>query len=117
MRVHIGAVLERARECEGRLVVSKVTSTAKDKRLCSQARAIINRVVDYLARLKIRNGCRSPLKPSKLPVSDCDELRWAFLKATNYVKGVYQAPQYTVRHFKSSNSSCSQSMAQIEKCY
>ena len=34
-----------------------------------------------------------------------------------YAKALYQARQYTVRRFKSSISSCSQSMAQIKNCF
>ena len=35
---------------------------AKNSRLCSQARAIINRTVDYFARLKMCSGGHGPLK-------------------------------------------------------
>ena len=54
--MRIGAVIERAHESEHRPFISKVTSMAKDSRLCFQARATINKVVDYLARLKMRSG-------------------------------------------------------------
>ena len=84
--MRIGMVIELARESECRPFISKVTSMTKHKRSCSQASALINRVVGYFARLK-------------------------------YVKALYQAWQYTVRCFKSSISSCSQSTAQIKNCY
>ena len=60
--MHIGVVIERARGSERMPVVSMVTSMEKDYWLCSQARAIINRVVDYFAQLKMRNTGRGPLK-------------------------------------------------------
>ena len=60
--MRIGVVIERACESEHTLFVSMVTSMAKASRLYSQARTIINRVVDYLARLKMRSGGRGMLK-------------------------------------------------------
>ena len=54
--------IKRARKSECRPFVSKVISMTKDKRLCSQARAIIKEVVDYIARLKMRSGGHDPLK-------------------------------------------------------
>ena len=58
MVIHV----ECARESECRPFVSKVTLMAKDSWLSSQERAIINRVVDYFSRLKMRSGGRGPLK-------------------------------------------------------
>ena len=60
--MRIGVVTERARESKRVRFVSKVTSMAKDSWLCSRARAIINRVVDYFVWLKMCSGGRGPLK-------------------------------------------------------
>ena len=57
-----GVVIEGARESECRLFLSKVTLVAKDKWLCSQARAVISRVVDYFVWMKMHSGGRCPLK-------------------------------------------------------
>ena len=76
--------IEHARESECRLFVSKVTSLVQDKWLCSQARAIINRVVDYFVWSKMCSGGHSLLKERwKPPVSDRNGLSFktlAFLK-------------------------------------
>ena len=50
----IGVVIEHAHESISRPFVSKVTSMEKDSGLCYQGRAIINRVVDCFAHLKMR---------------------------------------------------------------
>ena len=60
--MHIGMVIECACENECRQFLSKVTLMAKDKRLCSQARAVFNRNDDYFAQLKMCTGGRSLLK-------------------------------------------------------
>ena len=60
--MHIGVEIERACESEHRLFVSKVTSMGKDSQFCFQTRAIINRIVDYFAQLKMRSGGRVTLK-------------------------------------------------------
>ena len=52
----IGMVIEHAHESESRPFVSKVISMAEDSQMCSQARAIINKVVDYFVQLKMRSG-------------------------------------------------------------
>ena len=57
-----GVVIEGVRESECRLFLSKVTLVAKDKWLCSQARAVISRVVDYFVWMKMRSRGRCPLK-------------------------------------------------------
>ena len=41
--MRIGVVIERARESKRMHFISKVTLIAKDKRLCYQGRAIINK--------------------------------------------------------------------------
>ena len=64
--VHAGVVIECASESEHRQLVSKVTSTAKDGQLCSQARAIINRVVEDFAWLKVHSGGHGPLKRTEV---------------------------------------------------
>ena len=56
----LGVVIERARASQRRMFLSKMTSAEKHKRLCSQARAVINRVVGYLTRLKMRMKSRGP---------------------------------------------------------
>ena len=62
---------------------------AQDSRLCSQARALINRVVTYFAQLKMCSEGRGPLKePQKPLVSDCDRFNTDFLKATKYAMDV-----------------------------
>ena len=66
-RMRTGVVIKRARESERRPFFSKVTSMAKGQRLCSRARAVTNRVVDYSARLKMRNRGRGPLKRTSEP--------------------------------------------------
>ena len=64
-----------------------MNSLAKDSQLCSQARAIINRVVNYFAQLKMRSGGRGPLKePWKPLVSDCDGFKTDFPKARFFSK-------------------------------
>ena len=60
--MHIGMVIKSAQETEHRLLVSKVTSMAKDKQLCFQARAIINKVVNNIVGLKTLSGSRGLLK-------------------------------------------------------
>ena len=60
--MRIGVVIERAHESDWRPFVSKVTLMVKDIRWCSQARGIINKVVSYFVRLKMRSGGRGPLK-------------------------------------------------------
>ena len=82
--MHIGVVIKHARESECRSFVS----VAKDKPLCSWARAISSRVVDYFAWLKMRSEGRGPLKRASKATSWW--LWWiktlAFLKSTKYVK-------------------------------
>ena len=51
-----GVIIERVHEGKCRLFVSKVSSTGKDPQLCSQARAVINKVYDYFALLKMHSG-------------------------------------------------------------
>ena len=83
MCIHVGVVIEHARESERRLFISNVTWTV-DKWLCSQARATSNRIVNYFAWLKMRTGIkwRSWLveknNRSLALVSERDGLRLAF---------------------------------------
>ena len=58
----IGVVIEPSCERERRPFFSMLTSTAKDKRSSSQARTIINRVVDYFAGLKMGSGGPVPVE-------------------------------------------------------
>ena len=60
--MRVGVVIEPSYESERTSFVSMLTSIAKDKRLSSQARSIICRVLDYCARLKMDSGGPVPVE-------------------------------------------------------
>ena len=82
--MRIGVIIKRARESERRRFISEVTPMAEESWLCSRARSIINRDIDYFARLKMHSGgCGQLTRPpeQKPPVSDRDQFKTDFLKA------------------------------------
>ena len=100
--VRIGVIIDRAHESKHRSFVSKVTSMYKDKRLCFQARTIINRVVDYLARLKMRSVVEVTVRYKerrKPQVSDRSGIKTEFSEARFFWK-----PQNTWRMSTSRDS-------------
>ena len=84
----MGVVIERSRESERRPFPFQSDLDGKNQRFCFQARAVINRVVNYLARSIMRRGGRGALKGTNEAIGQWS--RW--FKTLAFVKtGFYQS--------------------------